>query len=84
MKNLITIILLVLSIQYAQGQNLLINGTFDDDTIGWWAFSTITWVSDDGSPISGNGSMRNSSTVNNNAAFPAISDKFPVKPNHWY
>jgi len=84
MKKLITILLMALLSQYCYGQNLLINGTFDTDTSGWWAFTTLSWVSDDGAPISGNGSMRNTTTVNNNASFPAISDKFPVKPNHWY
>lgn len=66
------------------GQNLVSNGTFDTDTTGWWAFSNIAWEAFDGANISGNGSMKNTGTVNNNAAFPAISDKFMVKSGYWY
>ncbi len=65
-------------------QNLLTNGAFDTDVSGWSAFSTISWVSDDGASISGNGSMMNMSTFNNNSSFPAISDRFVAQPRYWY
>jgi len=65
-------------------QNLLPNGDFDSDISGWFAFSTMTWVSDDGAPLSGNGSMMNTNSFNNASSFPAISDKFDVNPNYWY
>ena len=60
-------------------QNLLTNGEFDLDTMGWFAFTNISWVSDDGASLSGNGSMLNTGTLNNNSSYPAISDKFLVK-----
>lgn len=65
-------------------QNLLANGEFDLDTMGWFAFTNISWVSDDGASLSGNGSMLNTGTLNNNSSYPAISDKFLVKAGYWY
>ncbi len=75
---------LVLLSSTTVAQNLLANGTFDTDVNGWSAFTTISWVSDDGASISGNGSMMNMSSINNNASFPAISDRFAVQPQYWY
>ncbi len=65
-------------------QNLLANGEFDTDLSGWFAYSAITWVSNDGAPLSGNGSMMNTNGFNNGGSFPAVSDKFAVDPNYWY
>ncbi|WP_223787124.1 hypothetical protein [Marinicella meishanensis] len=68
----------------ASAQNLLANGTFDTDVSGWFAFTTITHASDEGAPISGQGSLLNTGVFNNNSSFPAISDPFVVTPGHWY
>ncbi len=67
-----------------EAQNLLVNGAFDGDINGWFAFSTISWVGDDGAPISGDGSLLNTGSLNNNSSFPAISDKFTVKEQFQY
>ncbi len=77
-------VLCFLVLDPAVAQNLLSNGSFDTDTSGWSAFSTISWVSDDGAPISGNGSMMNMSSFNNNGSFPATSHQFMVLPDYWY
>ncbi|MGJ8662740.1 MAG: hypothetical protein ACSHWU_03770 [Marinicella sp.] len=84
MKYIITFCVLVSTVNMVKAQNLLANGDFDTDTSGWFAFSTISWVSDDGAPISGNGSMLNTGSLNNNSSFPAISDQFTVTPGYWY
>ena len=80
----ISLVLMVLCQGQLLAQNLLNNGTFDTDTAGWFAFATISWVSDDGAGISGHGSLLNTGSFNNNGSFPAISDPFPVTPGHWY
>ncbi len=81
----ITVLTMVIMVCFStKAQNLLANGEFDADVTGWFAFSTISWVSDDGASISGNGSLLNTGTINNNGSFPAISDKFTVHENYWY
>jgi len=77
------IFMLVLSWSIS-AQNILVNGEFDANTDGWSSFETISWVSDDGASISGNGSMLNTGSFNNNGSFPAISEKFVVKPFYQY
>ncbi len=84
MKCFFGLILLFGFNQTGSGQNLLVNGTFDSDFSGWFAFSTLSHEPGDGASISGNGSMRNESDTNNNASFPAISDRFAVVPQHLY
>jgi len=79
-------VLVLLKPTASTAQNLLFNGDFDSDTSGWTGISssTLSWVSDDGAPFSGDGSMMNINSFNNNASFPAISDKFSVMPLYWY
>ncbi len=84
MKRTVLINCVLLFCWSATAQNLLVNGEFDNDITGWSAFTTISWVSDEGAPISGDGSMMNMHTSNNNASFPAIADRFMVKPHYSY
>ena len=84
MLKVSTIVYMVTFSWSLSAQNLVVNGEYDTDTNGWSAFSTISWVSDDGATISGNGSLLNTSSNNNNASFPAVSNKFPVLPDFWY
>lgn len=84
MQKLLVLFMFLFSVQGLQAQNLLVNGEFDADANGWFAFSTISWVSDDGAPLSGDGSMLNTGSINNNSSFPAVSDQFPVHPGFWY
>ncbi len=71
--------------QMLNAQNLLVNGIFDSDISGWTnPFVTSEWVSDDGAPISGNGSMKVTGSLNNNGTFGMNSDAFSVQGGYWY
>jgi len=71
--------------ELSTAQNLLANGSFDSDINGWSnSFVTSEWVSDDGAPISGSGSMRVTGSNNNNSVFGMNSDPFSVQGGYWY
>ena len=66
-------------------QNMLTNGAFDADINGWSnSFVTAEWISSDGAPISGNGSMKVTGVLNNNSLFGMNSDVFLVQSGYWY
>lgn len=68
-----------------KSQNLIYNGEFYGDTANWYTLSsTMSWESNDGAGISGNGSLRNESSFNNGGSFPALSNQFPVKIGYKY
>jgi len=68
-----------------QAQNLLANGSFDINIDGWSnTFVTLNWVSDDGAPWSGNGSLQFGTDFNNNGSFFVESESIPVNANDMY
>lgn len=84
MKYLVLFVFL-LSVNQVQALNLLSNGGFDTNIDGWDnPFVTSEWVSDDGAPISGNGSMKVTGSQNNNGVFGMNSFHIFIKPNYWY
>ncbi len=78
-------ILLLLGSGQVLAQNLLANGDFSTDISGWSnAFVTAEWISSDGGPISGNGSMQVTGSQNNNGVFGMNSNTFLVQAGYWY
>ncbi|MCB1583667.1 MAG: hypothetical protein KDI92_11425 [Xanthomonadales bacterium] len=76
---------LLLMVQLSSAQSLLQNGTFDQ-SLDHWDNPSITpiWVSNDGAPASGNGSLRFGSTFNNGGSVWMQSDIMPVKEGYRY
>ena len=78
-------ILVLLNFESSMAQNLIANGTFDSDISGWNnPFVTSEWILTEGGPISGVGSMRVSTSINNNAVFGMNSNSIAVMPGKWY
>ncbi|MCF6299729.1 MAG: hypothetical protein L3J52_01185 [Proteobacteria bacterium] len=68
-----------------QAQNLVSNATFDADILGWNnPFVTASWVSSDGAPSSGNGSLQFGVDLNNNASFFMETDPIAIIPDNTY
>lgn len=84
MKFLMFLVLLF-EMSSLRAQNLLPNGYFDTSIDGWSnPFLTSEWISDDGAPISGNGSMKVTGTQNNNGVFGMNSHNIIIEPGFWY
>ncbi len=79
------IFLLTLVTQFSQAQSLLQNGTFDQN-LDHWDNPNLTpvWVSNDGAPASGNGSIQFGDTFNNSGAIWMQSDLMPVVEGYQY
>lgn len=77
--------LLLFFCQLTVAQSLLQNGTFDQN-LNHWDNPSLTpiWVSNDGAPASGNGSMQFGSNFNNGGAVWMESDIMPVKEGYRY
>ena len=75
----------LLMIGHSHAQSLLQNGTFDQNLNPWTNPSiTPTWVSNDGAPASGNGSIRFGSSFNNGGSVWMQSELMPVQEGYQY
>ncbi len=79
------LILLALVCGSATAQRLLSNGTFDQN-INSWENDVLspTWISNDGAPASGNGSLRFGDSLNNGGSVWLRSELVPVKEGYQY
>lgn len=85
MFKLIFFCLVILLSDQAISQNMVVNGTFDTDTSHWSNPSvTEVWVSDDGAPMSGNGSVRFGTISNNGGSVWLASDFISVTDGYMY
>ena len=77
--------LLTLTSLTVEAQSLLQNGTFDQN-INHWSndFLSAVWVSNDGAPASGNGSLQFGDNSNNNASLWIRSDLVPATEGYRY
>lgn len=77
------LILLALVCESASSQRLLNNGTFDQN-INSWENDVLnpTWISNDGAPASGNGSLRFGDSLNNGGSVWMRSELVPVKEGY--
>lgn len=59
-------VILVSLTSTTEAQNMIGNGSFDQNVTGWYSFATsFTWISDDGAAPSGNGCAELVETFNN-------------------
>ena len=85
MRNIYTVLLGVILGWQANAQNLVNNGEFNVNIDAWdYNFNNASWVSDDGAPISGNGSFRFGFIISNNAFRWAASEPIVVVPGYTY
>lgn len=85
MNHKITMLLCLGFFLEVQAQNLLSNPTFDTDTAGWNnPFVDSSWISDDGGPESGNGSLQISTDLNNSTSFFMEANAVAITANHTY